>query len=146
MAKLSFNIPIENMTGALDSDHMFIQRQKHLHAPAGYITHVCQTEGYMVQNPRDYKHNPPRGAELAHLQLFGKAAKQTTELLSALKPGATPTDGQLARINDYRTRFQAQLRGNTDPQAPLDKSGHPKRYHRFDNFVRAMIFQSLKSE
>ena len=146
MAKLSFNIPIENMTGALDSDHKFIQRKKHLHDPAGFVTHVCETEGYMRSNPRNYKYNPPKGAELAHLQLFGKAAKQTTELLSALKPDATPTDEQLVIINDYRTRFNAQLRGNTDPQAPRDKSGQPKRYHRFDNFVRAMIFQSLKSE
>jgi len=145
MAKVSFNIPIEKMTGALDSEHKFIQRQKHLHDTQGFVTHVCQTEGFMRTNPRDYKKNPPRGAELAHLQLFGRAAKQTTELLSALKPDAAPTDEQLARINDYRTRFQAQLRGKADPQAPLDKSGQPKRYHRFDNFVRAMIFQALKS-
>lgn len=145
MAKVSFNIPIENITGALDSNHKFIQRRKHIRDTYGFITYVSETEGYMRSNPRDYKHNPPRGAELAHLQLFGRAAKQTTELLSALKPDATPTDEQLARLNDYRTRFQAQLRGNADPQAPLDKSGQPKHYHRFDNFVRAMIFQSLKS-
>lgn len=145
MAKVSFNIPIEKMTGALDSKHKFIQRQKHLHDTYGFVTRTCEIEGYMRTRPRNYKHNPPKGAELAHLQRFGNAAKQTTELLSALKPGATPTDEQLARINDFRTRFQEQLRGKADPQAPLDKSGQPKHYYRFDNFVRAMIFQSLKS-
>ena len=144
MAKIHYNIPVEYMTGALDSKHQFIQRRKNIRDTNGLVTYTSDIEAFLVANPRDYKRNPPKGAELAHLQHFGEAAKQTTALLNALKPDASPTDEQLALLDDYRRRFQAQLRKNPDPQAPLDRSGQPKRYHRFDNFVRAMIYQDLK--
>ena len=145
MAKISYNAPVEYMTGALDSDHKFIQRQKHIRDTNGIVTYICATEAFIVSNPRDYTHTPPQGAELAHLQHFGEASRRTTALLSALKPGANPTDEQLALIGDYRIRFQAQIHGNPDPQAPLDKQGNPRRYCRFDNFVRAMIYQEMKT-
>ncbi len=144
MAKISYNIPVEGMTGALDSDHKFIQRQKHLRDINGIVTFTCKTEGYMVAHPRNYKNTPPQGAELAHLQHFAEAARQTTALLAALKPDATPTEQQLAEIDAYRQRFQAQLRKKPDPMAPLGRDGKLKRYHRFDNFVRAMKYQELK--
>ena len=145
MAKITFNAPVEGMTGALDSDHKFIQRQKHIRDTNGIVTYTSPTEAFMVAHPRDYKHNPPQGAELAHLQHFGEASARTKTLLDALKPGATPTDEQLALIDDFRIRFQSQVHGQPDPQAPLDKQGKPRRYYRFDNFVRAMIFQEMKS-
>ncbi|MBQ7531765.1 MAG: hypothetical protein IJT12_08675 [Paludibacteraceae bacterium] len=145
MAKIKFQTPVENMTGALDSNHKFIQRQKHLRDTYGIVTYTCATEAYVVANPRDYKRTPPQGAELAHLQHFGEAARRTTALLSALKPDASPTDEQLNLIADYRRRFQAQLRKHADPHAPLDKDGKPRRYHRFDNFVRAMIYEDIKA-
>ncbi|MBO4361303.1 MAG: hypothetical protein J6T76_00770 [Paludibacteraceae bacterium] len=145
MAKIYYNTPVENMTGALDSNHKFIQRQKHLRDTYGIVTYTCDTESYIVSNPRDYKRNPPTGAELAHLRHFGEAAKRTTALLSALKPEANPTPEQLARIEAYRQRFQAQLRKYPDPQAPIGADGKAKRYHRFDNFIRAMIYQDLKN-
>lgn len=134
------------MTGALDSNHKFIQRQKHLHDTFGIEVYTCPTEAYIVANPRDYKRNPPTGAELAHLQHFGEAAKRTTALLGALKSDTEPTGEQLERLDNYRQRFQAQLRKHADPQAPLDCNGKPKRYYRFDNFVRAMIYQEMKNE
>ena len=146
MAKISFNIPVDNMTGALDSNHKFIQRQKHLHDTFGIEIHTCPTEAYIVANPRDYKRNPPTGAELAHLQHFGKAAKRTASLLSTLKSDTLPTDEQLQQIENYRQRFQAQLHKQPDPQAPLDRNGKKKHYYRFDNFVRAMIYQEMKNE
>lgn len=144
MAKIQFNVPVENMTGALDSKHKFVQRQKHLRDTNGIVIYSCDTEGYMVTNPRNYKLNPPQGGELAHLQHFGQAARETTALLSALKPDAQPTDEQLTQIEAYRKRFQAQLRKKPDPMAPLGTDGKPKRYHRFDNFIRAMKYQELK--
>ena len=62
MAKILYEIPVDNMTGALDSNHRFIQRQKHLHDTSGIEVHTCPTEAYIVANPRDYKRNPPTGA------------------------------------------------------------------------------------
>ena len=119
-------------------------------------------EGYAVRNPRDYKKNPPQGAELEHINLFRQACLITKEILDAEKPEETPTisvfpprpkyltkEEALTLLTDYRKRYKAQLpstRGTRpDPQAPIDKPTHsPKRYFRLDNFIRSMVYQSLK--
>ena len=145
MAKIEFNVAIDNVTGALDSEHKLVCRRKHIRDTNGIVVYTCKPEAYMVQNKRDYTYKPPKGAELAHLQRFGNAAKQTTALLHAYKFPNTATPEQLELIEQFRRRFQAQINGPADLQAPLDSEGHPKHYYRFDNFVRAMIYQELKN-
>jgi hypothetical protein len=145
MAKIFYSAGIDLTTGALDSDHQLITRQKHLHAPDGAVTKECKPEAYLQKNKRDYDYTPPKGAELAHLQHFGEAAKRTTALMHAFKFPDTATDEQRTLLDSFRRRFEAQVDGNPDPQAPLMKDGHQKRYYRFDNFIRAMIYQDLKS-
>ena len=144
MAKIHYSPGIELTKGALDSDHKFITRQKHLHGPNGMLTKECRVEAYIQGNKRNYKHNPPQGNELAHLQHFGQAAKLTTALIYAYKFPDTASDEQRELLENYRRRFEAQIKGAPDPQAPLDKTGRPKHYFRFDNFIRAMIYQELK--
>ena len=145
MAKVEYSSGIDLTTGALDSKHELITRQKHLHAPDGKVTKECDVEVYLQRRKRDYKHNPPQGNELAHLQHFGEAAKRTTALIYAYKFPDTASDEQRALLEQYRLRFESQLKGAPDPQAPLDKEGKQKRYFRFDNFIRAMIYQELKA-
>ena len=145
MAKVEYSSGIDLTTGALDSKHELITRQKHLHAPDGKVTKECDVEVYLQRRKRDYKHNPPKGNELAHLQHFGEAAKRTTALIYAYKFPDTASDEQRALLEQYRLRFESQLKGAPDPQAPLDKEGKQKRYFRFDNFIRAMIYQELKA-
>ena len=145
MAKIHYSAGIDLTTGALDSKHELITRQKHLHAPDGKVTKECDVEVYLQRRKRDYKHNPPQGNELAHLQHFGLAAKRTTELIYAYKFPDTASDEQRALLEQYRLRFESQLKGAPDPQAPLDKEGKQKHYFRFDNFIRAMIYQELKA-
>lgn len=145
MAKVHYSPGIELTTGALDSDHKFITRQKHLHDTTGALTKQCRPEAYLQKNKRNYRYNPPRGAELAHLQHFGEAAKRTTALIYAYKFPDTATEEQRTLLDQYRRRFESQLKGAPDPQAPLDKEGKQKHYFRFDNFIRAMIYQELKS-
>lgn len=145
MANMDFNVAIDDVTGALDSDHKLIVRQKHLRDTNGVVIHTCKREAYLRSNKRDYKHTPPQGAELAHLNHFGQAAKQTTALLQAYKFPATATPEERDLIEQFRLRFLAQIKGAADQQAPLDKNGKPKHYYRFDNFVRAMIYQELNS-
>jgi len=125
MAKIFYSPGIELIKGALDSEHRLINR--------------------LQRHKRDYEQNPPKGAELAHLQHFGEAAKRTTQLIYAYKFPDTATEEQKALLEQFRRRFEAQLKGNPDPQAPVDKSGRKKHYFRFDNFIRAMIYQDLKS-
>ena len=144
MGKVSYSPGIDLVTGALDSTHQLIMRKKHLHDLTGKVDKECDTEAYLQQRKRDYKHNPPQGAELAHLQHFGQAAKLTTALLYAAKNIDQATDEQRTLIESFKHRFQAQIKGPADPQAPFDKYGKQKHYFRFDNFVRAMIYQDLK--
>ena len=145
MAKVSYSPGIDLTTGALDSKHELITRQKHLHAPNGALSKECEPEAYLQKRKRNYEYNPPVGNELAHLQHFGEAAKRTTALIAAYKFPDTATDEQRALLAGFRQRFDSQLNGAPDPQAPLDKEGRQKHYFRFDNFIRAMIYQELKA-
>ncbi len=145
MAKVIFSPGIELVLGALDTKHELILRQKHLHAPNGALTKECDAEVFLQKRKRDYEQTPPQGNELAHLQHFGEAAKRTTALIYAYKFPDTATDEQRTLLDDYRRRFESQLKGAPDLQAPLDKEGKQKHYFRFDNFIRAMIYQELKS-
>ena len=145
MAKIHYSAGIDLTTGALDTRHELITRQKHLHGTDGSLTKECHPEVYLQKHKRNYEQTPPRGAELAHLQHFGEAAKRTTALIYAYKFPDTASDEQRALLDQYRLRFESQLKGAPDPQAPLDKSGKQKHYFRFDNFIRAMIYQELKS-
>ncbi|MBR6017243.1 MAG: hypothetical protein IK073_01315 [Paludibacteraceae bacterium] len=145
MAKISYEPGIDLTHGALDSEHKLITRQKHLHDTNGTLSKECAVEMYLQRRKRDYLQTPPQGNELAHLQHFGEAAKRTTALIYAYKFPDTASDEQRALLENFRRRFESQLKGNPDPQAPLDKTGKPKQYFRFDNFIRAMIYQELKN-
>lgn len=145
MAKVEFSAGIDRILGALDTKHQLIVRQKHLHDTKGILTKECEAEVYLQKRKRDYEQTPPRGNELAHLRHFGEAAKRTTALIYAYKFPDTASDEQRELLDQYRRRFESQLKGAPDPQAPLDKEGKQKHYFRFDNFIRAMIYQELKS-
>ena len=145
MAKVDFADAIKNIAGALDTEHKIIVRKKHLHDHVGAQTKSCEPEMFIRSNKRNYAQTPPKGNELAHLQHFGEAAKRTTALIYAYKFPETASDEQRTLLDQYRRRFESQLKGKPDPQAPLDKSGKQKHYFRFDNFIRAMIYQELKS-
>ena len=155
--------PVLEIHGALTKKGI-INRQKKYRDEFGRVIHEGAQEGYAVSHPRDYKKNPPKGAELAHINLFRKACLMTKEILDAEKPEETPVvvilpqrpkyltkEGAQALLADYRKRYRAQLpstRGTRpDPQAPIDKNTHaPKRYFRLDNFIRSMVYQTLKAE
>ena len=145
MGKVHYSAGIDYVTGALDTKHELVARLKHLHDTNGALTKTCAPEIYLQKHKRNYDQTPPQGNELAHLQHFGEAAKRTTTLIYAYKFPDTASDEQRALLDQYRLRFESQLNGAPDPQAPLDKSGKQKHYFRFDNFIRAMIYQELKS-
>ena len=145
MGKVHYSAGIDYVVGALDIKHELVARLKHLHDTNGALTKTCDPEIYLQKHKRNYEQTPPRGNELAHLQHFGEAAKRTTALIYAYKFPDTASDEQRALLDQYRLRFESQLKGAPDPQAPTDKSGKQKHYFRFDNFIRAMIYQELKS-
>ena len=145
MAKVEFSPGIDRILGALDTKHQLSLRQKHLHNTNGALSNECDPEVYLQKHKRDYEQTPPKGAELAHLQHFGEAAKRTTALIYAYKFPDTASDEQRTLLDQYRRRFESQLKGEPDPQAPINKEGRQKHYFRFDNFIRAMIYQELKA-
>ena len=163
MATTILEHPVRELHGALERKGI-INRKKKFQADDGRIIHEGVQESYAVRNPRDYKKNPPKGAELEHINLFRQASFMTKEILDAEKPEEAsaasvfpPRPKYLAKeealslLADYRRRYTAQLpstRGtHPDPQAPIDKSTHaPKRYFRLDNFIRSLVYQSLKSD
>ena len=163
MATTILEHPVREIHGALERKGI-INRMKKYRADDGRIIHEGIQESYAVRNPRDYKKNPPQGAELELINLFRQACLMTKEILDAEKPEETSAgtvfpprpkyltkEEALTLLTDYRKRYKAQLpstRGTRpDPQAPLDKTTHaPKRYFRLDNFIRSMVYQSLKAE
>ena len=145
MGKVHYSTGIDYVVGALDTKHELIARLKHLHDANGVLTKTCDPEIYLQKHKRNYEQTPPRGNELAHLQHFGEAAKRTTALIYAYKFPDTASEEQRTLLDQYRLRFESQLKGAPDPQASIDKKGKPKHYFRFDNFIRAMIYQELKS-
>ena len=162
MATTILEHPVREIHGAFTKKGI-INRQKKYRDEYGRVIHEGSQEGYAVRNPRDYKKNPPKGAELEHINLFRQSCLMTKDILDAEKPETTPAvsvfpprpkyytkEEALALLTDYRKRYKAQLpstRGTRpDPQAPIDKTTHaPKRYFRLDNFIRSMVYQSLKA-
>lgn len=77
-----------------------------------------------MRRPRDYKKNPPQGAELRNINIFREANRLTTELIhldqelrvaqAADNPEAAtqavlsdPTKAaQAVTLNDYKSRFK----------------------------------------
>ena len=115
MGKVHYSTGIDYVVGALDTKHELIARLKHLHDANGVLTKTCDPEIYLQKHKRNYEQTPPRGAELAHLQHFGEAAKRTTALIYAYKFPDTASDEQRALLDQYRLRFESQLKGAPDP-------------------------------
>lgn len=166
MARIVLSQPVAEIHGAFRKGGHIINRQKKYRDENGHVVHEGVQESYAISHPRDFKKNPPRGAELANITLWTEACRRTSQILQAGQEGG-PTERQLAvrRIEqvpdyysidearamyeDFRLRFQAQLpntRGKkADAAAPIDpNTGQGKRYSQLPNFIRAIIFHQLK--
>ena len=163
MAKTILEHPVREIHGAIERKGI-VNRKKKYRADDGRVIHEGVQEAYVLRNPRDYKKHPPKGAEQEHLDRFRQACLMTKQILDAERPddihsvsvfpphpNLLTKEEALSLLADYRKRYQAQLpstRGTRpDPQAPIDKTTRsPKRYSRLDNFIRSMVYQSLKAE
>ena len=165
MAIVVLDNPFSEIHGALERKGI-INRQKKYRDDQGRIIREGRQEAYAIRNPRDWKKTPARGAELAHHNRWREACQRTTQILQSAQPDGlteqqifhrqfnhipdfyTPDEAR-ALYAHYHERFLAQLPGRRtkpDPQAPIDPvTRTPKRYAQFPNFIRAMIYLSLKS-
>lgn len=166
MAELILNQPVAEMHGKFTKRGL-IHRKKRFRDDRGHVVAEGKQEAYAILHPRDYKKNPPQGAELANVNLWTEACRRTSQILQAGQVGG-PTQVQLdirkiqqvtdyytldearALYEDFRRRFDAQLpnmRGrHADPAAPIDPNTRQgKRYAQFPNFVRALLYHHLRS-
>lgn len=166
MSQAKLESPVAELHGKYSKDGT-IFRQKKYRSETGAVIHTCVQEAYVVDFPRDFKKNPPKGAELANMKRFGeahrrslaliKAGKLTLDELAALSISERETAEQLrAQLAAYKVRFEKQLTGTPDQQAPLLPKSSPdynpnstkpqrRRYYTLATFLRAIISVELKS-
>ena len=165
MAVIQLNPLAENMRGRLSKKSPTVIRQKKYRADNGAVISEGAQEAYDVVNPRDYKKNPPKGAELKSIHSFAEASRLTTLILRAGKYtdeelAALPADERTqvlehrAQFDRFKARFQAQLK-TPDPQAPVLPNTNPaynhnstkvqrRQYRTLNTFIRAILIQSMK--
>ena len=167
MADVKLEYPLAEIQGSIAKNGI-VNRQKKYRDDRGRVIHEGKQEAYSITRPRDFKKTPKQGAELANHNIWSEACRRTSQILQAGQPSG-PTEQQLfsrkidkipdyytleeaqSLLSDFRQRFQAQLpntRGkHPDPQAPLDPTtGQGKRYTQLPNFIRAIIYHTLKSQ
>lgn len=167
MADVKLEYPFAEIHGSIAKNGI-VNRKKKYRDDRGRVIHEGKQEAYSITRPRDFKKTPKQGAELANHNIWSEACRRTSQILQAGQPSG-PTEQQLfsrkidkipdyytleeaqSLLSDFRQRFQAQLpntRGkHPDPQAPLDPTtGLGKRYTQLPNFIRAIIYHTLKSQ
>lgn len=167
MAQVGLHIAFNKVLGKLNKRDNTIFRQKKYRAETGKVINYGTQEAYEILNPRDYKKNPPKGAELANINSFAQASRLTTLIIQSGKF----TDEELAAMSDelreqteelrrqlaaFKARFNAQL-ATPDPQAPILSKTDPqynpnsakiqrRQYRTLNTFIRAMLQQSFRSQ
>lgn len=132
MAQSNLIFPVESLHGKITKKSKTIFRRKAIYDENGNIVAQYAQESYVVEHPRDWKKNPPKGAEKQRLDNWTAACQRAKVELR---------DEVLAA--QWRKRFEAQLKQG-EAEASIDPATRkPKIYKRFDCFVRAAIFRSL---
>ena len=163
MSKVKLNVTMDELHGELVKNSGMIMRQKKYRALSGKVIAVGAQEVYKIVNPRDYELNPPKGAELANINLFTDSKSRATAIIRS----ARFTDDELAamtlaersstltlreQLDDYTRRFYAQFK-RPDPEAPLEKQLRPgssklqrKQYRKLDTFIQAIEREKMIKE
>lgn len=161
MTKIKFYAPVREMNGEFEKNSGIIMRKKKYRAPNGAVLREGVQESYKIVNPRDYEKNPPKGAELANINIFAETKHLSSEIINSAKY----TDDELAvmtpeerahiaelrqQLVDFTKRFYAQFK-RPDPEAPFEKKPQPgstklrrKQYVKLDNFIQAIIRENLR--
>ena len=167
MAIVKLHAAFESVRGKLNKRDNITLRRKQYRSDTGKVIGYGAQEAYEVHNPRDYKTNPPKGAELANILSFADASRLTTLIIQAGKfsdeeLAAMPDDVReqteelRSQLAHFKARFYAQLK-TPDPQAPILKKNDPqynpnslkiqrRQYRALNTFIRAILKQSLKEQ
>jgi len=161
MSQIKFIDPIQTMHGKFAKNSKNVMRKKAYKAPSGKVIKEGPQESYQVTNPRNYDENPPKGAELANIELFTESKRMTTEILRSAKftdeelNAMSPEQRQKTlelreELENFKKRYLAQFK-RPDPEAPFEKKLQPgktklirKQYFKFDNFIQAIFREQLR--
>ena len=134
MAEITFIAPVETIKGKLQNRDKTIFRRKRVFDADGHVIGQLSQEAYVVHNPRDWKKNPPKGAEKQRIDNWTVACQQASEIRKNPE-----------QLMQWKQRWAAQLQ-QPEADAPIDKkTGRPKSYIRLDGFIRATIFRELQN-
>lgn len=132
MANYKTIAPVEGITGKLNKKDKTVFRQKFARDSQGAVIRPMKKEVYVIQNPRDWKKNPAKGAEKLKQERWSQACAQTKAIL----------DDPLQRAM-WETQWQAQLK-KAEADAPIDlHTGKRKIYIKFDCYIRSKIWRTL---
>lgn len=161
MSQITLMPPFEGIRGKFGKN--VIIRQKKFRAPNGKVLFKGVKESYPLENPRDYTKNPPKGAELANINLFGDISHRAAQIINSASytPDqlAAMTEEErnsimelLAQLADFQQRYIEQ-RKRPDPEAPFDKTNDPnstlkrrKTYKTLRTFIQAILRERLKNQ
>ena len=132
MSQVTFIAPVDSMRGKLNKQGKAIFRRKRVFDSQGNVIGEFAQESYIVENPRDWKKNPPTGAEKANIDSWRMACQRAKMEMADDALRAT-----------WQKRWEAQL-SRPEADAPLDpRTNRPKIYRRLDCFIRATIYRTL---
>ena len=161
MSQITLMPPFEGIHGKFGQN--VIIRQKKFRAPNGKVLFKGVKETYPLENPRDYKKNPPKGAELANINLFGDISHLAAQIINSTSytPDelAAMTEEEhnhvmelQAQLADFQQRYVAQYK-HPDPEAPFDNTPNPnshikrrKTYKTLRTFIQAILRERLKNQ
>ena len=132
MANYQTIAPLEGITGKLNKKGKTVFRQKFARDSNGAVIRPMRKEVYVIQNPRDWKKKPAKGAEKQKQDRWAEASAKTKAILHDLEQRAL-----------WQQRWQAQLK-KAEPDAPIDpRTDKRKIYIKFDCYVRSKIWREL---
>lgn len=135
MAQSNLIFPVESLHGKITKKSKTVFRRKCAYDENGNIIAQYAQESYVVEHPRDFKKNPPKGAEKQRLDNWTIACQRAKNELK----------NEVLAAN-WKQRFLEQLK-HPEADAPIDPNTHkPKVYTRFDCYVRAAIFRELSAK
>ncbi len=135
MAKVILEGSFESLHGKLSKKSDIVYRRKSPTVRSKRTIQNGPQEVYAISRPRDWKNNPPQGAELEKINRFREACRLTSEQLN--NPETRPY---------WEERFREQL-VHSEPITPDDPtSGNRKVYTQLWAYTRATILRQLQQK
>ena len=135
MAETILDPTIESLHDKLSKNSNIIFRRKTPHVTGKRAISCGPQEAYVVTKPRDWKKNPPRGAELEKINRFREACRLTSEQLGNPETRAV-----------WEQRFNDQLHHAEPDAGDTPNTGQRKVYTQLWAYTRAKILRQLQND